>query len=298
MMVRRIGVVGLVCCALVAGGFGCGSAETTVAAPKKQAKYPIQLERDLKPGVAYRVRIEEDTTEHATFTLGGKVVKQDEKTSVLRFVGTRKVLGSGKRPPSEYVVEELTINLGGKAEPILPEGTRIVATPVADQWQYRVDDKPVSEEVDKHLGTLFGRNVSSTSDDDLFGSKVPRAVGESWPAELSKLSADEEIVFEPQDGSGAVRLVAVRTVDGVECLEVEGSLKIKKLSTPGMPADAKVHRAALNGRFLGLFPTALSEPALNTSMEGEMTMQFEVASPKGPVLVDMEMTSRKMRNRE
>ena len=283
-------LIGLTAC----GGAGSGP---TAASQKKDQKYPILLEREYEPGKEYRVRIKDGTTETAVMSSQGKLVNETKKLTLLSFVGTRKVLSAGKDQPSEYTVEELSLTTDGPAQVLLPPGTKLLASPVAGKWQYTVEGKPLGEGLDDALGTLLGDRVGGPGDDAIFGTKTPRAVGERWDIDMTKLP-DDELNFDPAGASGSTRVVALRSVDGVECLEIEAQMSIPKVQLKGLPAEAKFLGASTAARFLGLFPTDTKLPSLSQGMSMDMSFQMEVMSPHGPVQVDAKTLGERTVNRE
>jgi hypothetical protein len=288
----------LLCCVSLTGLTACGgSGSGPAGAGQKDQKYAILLEREYQPGQEYRVRIQDNTTETAVLSSQGKVVSDTKKLRGLSFSGTRKVLSAGKDQPSEYVIEELSQNKEGQSQVLLPPGTRLQASPVGGKWQYTVDGKPLGEELDDALGTLLGDRTGGPGDDAIFGTKAPRAVGERWSVDMSKLP-DDEISFDPKAATGSTRVVALRSVEGVECLEIEAEMAIPQLDLKGLPEGAKLLGASMSGRFLGLFPTDTKLPSLSQGMATDMTFKMEVMSPQGPVQVDAKSQTDRTVNRE
>ena len=256
------------------------------------------FERAYEPGKEYRLRLKDESNEREVMRSNGQIVKEEDKTKVLSFVGTRKVLSAGEDQPSEYLVEELTQTLNGQASVVLPPGTKILASPAGKEWRYTVEQQPLPKEVDELVGSLFGRTIGGPGDDDIFGTKEPRAVGEQWPVDPARLPADDDIVFDVSKASGSTRVVSLRTVEGVECLEIEAKLSIPKLTLKGFPAEAKMLEATMSGSFLGLFPTDEKRLSLSQGMSLDMAMKMEIMSPSGPIVADMTMHNENTVSRE
>jgi hypothetical protein len=275
---------------------GGGSNPAASGGPAGQ-RYSILLERDAEPGKPYRVRIKDESTETMVMSSQGKVLNEEKKLKALSFVGTGNALAAGDHHPTEYVVDELTQLKDAQTQALLPPGTKLLKSPVDEKWQYTVDGTPVSEEAKDALETLLGSSVGAVGDDDIFGSKEPRAVGERWSINVEKMKEDD-LDFDPQGAAGSTRIVAVRQVDGVECLEIEAEMTIARVDFKGIPKDAKVHESKMSGRFLGLFPTNTKLLSISQGMSMDLNIKMDVMSPNGLVQIDMDSHGEKTTNRD
>jgi len=272
------------------GLVACGGASSTAASPGAQAsdKYPIVLHRDLEPGKSYRLQVKEESTEHSVTSIAGKVVDEKNTTTLFSFVGSEKTLSAGRDQPGEYVVEELTQTANGAQAALLPAGAKISANPVGKQWQYTVEGKPVSEQATKALEALLGSTVGGSDDDEvIFGSKLPRAIGESWPVDVHHLPTDENIVYNPEGASGSTRLVGLRKLDGVDYLEIQGELSVPSVVLKGLPEGAKLVSGGVSGHFVGMVPADAKVPSSSLAFTIDVKLKMEAPSPRGPVTVDM-----------
>lgn len=278
-----------------------GTPRGPIAAEEVGTKYPISLNRDEEPGKVYHVRLREESTKTLVARSQGRIVKEENENQTFTFVGTRKKLSAGKRQPTEYVVEELTRTSGSQKDVLLPPGTTIRATHSEAAWRYTVDGQPTPESIHEILSSLMGGKTSDDekgTDDAIFGSKEPRAVGERWSVNVAALPVEEEFEVDLEGASGSTRVAALRNVDGIECLEIEAELSCPKLHLKTMPADANVHSAAMSAQFLGLFPTDTRLPSLSTGMTFELVVSMDVATPQGPVRMDMTAQTAQTTNRD
>jgi hypothetical protein len=264
---------------------GCGGSPSATA--PEGGKYRILLERNLELGRPYRVEIKDSSKD--VVLAAGTIVPDQTKAVQLGFVGTQQAQGAGEHQPTEYVVEQLTKSLNGQQTSLLPAGAKIVATPGADKWSYTVNGKAPAKELEADLRHLFGNQISKASDDAIFGSKMPRAIGESWSVDVSAMPPDDSVSFDVQAASGTSRLVQVNTVGDVECLEIQAELVIPGVQIKGLPPGTKMLASEMKGYFTGMFPTDHKLPSASQSQEMDMTVKMEVPSPNGIVPVDMEM---------
>jgi hypothetical protein len=268
----------LLALALSASLFGlsaCGPANAPAG-----GKYRILLERNLELDRQYRLEIKDSSKD--VVLAAGTIVPDQTKTVVRSFVGTQQAKGVGDHQPTEYIVEQMTVTLNGLQQIVLPTGTKIVATPGNDKWSYTVNGKMPNKELDALLRQLFGNEISKANDDAIFGSKMPRSIGESWSV----------------DASGTTRLVQVSTVGSQECLEIQAELNIPGVQIKGLPAGTKMLHSEMKAYFMGMFPTDHKLPSASQSQEMDMTVKMQVPSPQGIVPVDMQMHTEHSVTRE
>lgn len=273
-----------------------GEAASSAQAPDQ--KFPIRFEREFEPGKIYKVELLNEERQRMLFSFDEKLVEEQVEHKVLHFWGTQQALAAGRHQPTQYVVEEFTLSEPGKKSELLPSGARIVSRIVGEHWRYEVDGRAPDAELDGHLGSLFGRELSASGDDEVFGSKIPRAVGESWPADVSHLPQSAEISMHAEGASGSVRLAKLRVVDGVQCLQMQADLRVPEVTVRTLAQEATVLRSQLEGKFEGVFPVDIGLPPVNSSMEMQLDVQMQVQAERGPLTLDLTLTSRTLRRRE
>jgi hypothetical protein len=177
----------------LSGFVACGSEHSTPVSPASaNGKYPIALRRELEPGKSYHLRVKDESTEHMVTRVRGQV-NEETKTTVLSFVGAQQALAAGRDQPTDYVVEQLTRTQNGTESVLLPAGAKIACRADGKHWQYTVDGQLASEELANALKTLLGDSIGGPTDDEIFGTNQPRAIGESWPVDVSHLPGDDNV---------------------------------------------------------------------------------------------------------
>jgi hypothetical protein len=159
-----------------------------------------------------------------------------------------------------------------------------------------VEGAPISDDAKEALEALFGSSRNDTGDDDIFGTPQPRAVGERWSINVEKMK-DDSMEFDPQGASGFTRLVAVRQVAGVECLELEAALTIPRADF-NTPEGAKLLESRMSGRFWGLFPTNTKLQSVSQGQSMDVVFKMEAQSPNGVVLMDATMHNEQTTHRD
>src|SRR5215218_3112753 len=92
-------------------------------------------------------------------------------------------------------------------------------------------------------------NLGDVSADNVFGSREPRKVGESWPANpeaLAKWASREGFVVDKKSVSGTLKLKGLQTVNGVPCLLVTGRAVVEPWAPD--PKDVPAGMKLVSGR--------------------------------------------------
>jgi len=161
-----------------------------------------------------------------------------ETISGYRLVADFKVLDADDAGNS--LSEALTIRSWTATEeyddaesPVLPRGAKVVARAGSEKTQYTVDGAKPNKRVLRHLESVLSLSPADkvVHNDDVFGSKERRKIGETWPINREKaaeLYSDDQSIARPQDISGTVTLVGLETYNGRRCLRIAADVKIDK----------------------------------------------------------------------
>ena len=125
------------------------------------------------------------------------------------------------------------------------------------RWKgrYLVNGQIASNEIAEVLSTLFVLPQSETTDDDVFGTKERKKVGDSWGVNVVKAasSLSPEFKLAPEDMKGTTTLEKILEIDGVKCPWISGKLDINKASPP-LPPGFVVEKSHISAAFAGVFP--------------------------------------------
>ncbi|MHC4600360.1 MAG: hypothetical protein ACYS47_15290, partial [Planctomycetota bacterium] len=142
--------------------------------------------------------------------------------------------------------------------------------------------EPVEPELHKVLNLFFDMSKSEVTNDDIFGTKERKQIGDSWPlnTEMAAKSAEEEeITIDPKDIEGQVTLEKRVEVDGVPCLLIRGKANISKAQIP-MPGDVKIEKSHVTAELSGEFPVDVSKGLV--SQKKRVTMSMEAKGTPEP----------------
>jgi hypothetical protein len=259
--------------ALVTTGIGQGGDAKT---------YDVKLHRPSKVGD--KVQFTASTSERQTVnaTVGGQSRKQDEKFNA-EASGVLEVLAvdsKGNETKITATIEKCVKVDGDKRTDLAPKGTVVIAERKDGQLSVTSKDpnEALSDEAVRALKTLLpvDKSDSATTDDEIFGTNQKRKVGESWAVNaeaVAKNLAAELPGVKKENISGQVKLQSVKTVNGVECLELAIEMTFKDLAPP-MPAGMKVEKGEGKMTMIGTVPI---DPSVALKA-GDMRMEFTILS--------------------
>ena len=231
--------------------------------------YVIRLTRPTRVGDRYRLDAKGTTSEHEKISMGGQVQNEDKDLSVhlLAVATVLAVDSSASATKTEYVIESCQRMSGGKTEDVLGAGHKVVVE--ADQQgdtTYTVDGDAALEDVQKTLSVvLSAHRPNSPSDDDIFGTRERKRVGDSWSINSTAAAADltkAGLTVSPEAFTGTVSLDGVRTVGSIKALELSARLKAEgmTMSTESLPEWLKVEKSSLTGEMSALVPADPEAP--------------------------------------
>ena len=156
--------------------------------------YVIRLTRPSKVGDRYRVDTTGTQNERERITIGGQVQKEEKDLSVhLVAVETVLAVDSSATPTRyEYLIETCRRTSAGKTEELLSPGHKVVAeTDAEGETVFTVDGDPALEDIAKALGVVISiHRPNSPTDDDIFGTKERKKVGDTWNIDAAAAAAD------------------------------------------------------------------------------------------------------------
>ena len=253
--------------------------------------YEIRLERPWKVGDKYHVSATGRQSEKMTVTVGGKVVQSKGREFSVEFesdVTIQAVDQKGRATKESHAIAKCIGASGGTREALLAAGTVVVASVKGDDEVYEVDGRPVGGMAKKALDLLISLEKGGPDDDEMFGTRERKRVGQSWGIN-AKLAAQDlgqsKLQVKPEDITGTVTVVKALSVGGVDCIQLRADLAIKGLRLP-MPPGFTITRGAVKAQLVGTLPVDVSLPGLGGTKT--MAVQFVAKGqpdPNGPEAV-------------
>jgi hypothetical protein len=248
--------------------------------------YPIHFSR---PGhVGDRRHVVADVTEDTGTTImqGDVVANETRQKHVTHFdaVGTiAKVDEKGATTRSQYDVKDLSVD----GHTLVHGVVDITNAPKEEDATILVDGAPASKEVHKSLESLLKLSLGGATDDDVFGTTTPQAVGARWPinAALAREDLKESTGLEAQSLTGESWLEATTRVGTMDCLDVRSKLAVELSSIPELPPGATIDFGHADAEMRAAIPIDGHSDSPTDHMSMTMTVKLKVKGQNGPVSV-------------
>jgi hypothetical protein len=259
-----------------------------VAVP--EGKVRVQLFRRASVGQVQHVKVIMDEITDERHLRGKKLIANKGRRAHVEVQAKLKVLSvtsEGKQRDTQYTIERFVAQGPKGPEEVLPPGaTLTVRRQIGRDGTAVTSTGPLSPEKLKAVDLVFSRRVSKTTDEQAFGTKEPKAAGESWPVNATLLSRDMKdlgIIFEPQAVRGSSTLLSVNSSD----YEVVTRFEADPIDLAKMPAGTKVTEARIEAHVQATFPRDPAQPPQRTAMTMGMTIRAEVPDAKGSTTLVM-----------
>ncbi|GEM_PF-5674905 len=250
-------------------------------------EYDIKFDRPLKAGVKYKITALGSASIKSNVMSGGNQVKSASQSVSIDFEGQTNIIEvnqDGKPTKKTLQVEKCVLKMGDQESTPLEKGIVITISPKDTKSIYEVNGAPVDKNLADLLELVEHVYTGSISDDDVFGSKQKRKVGDSWEIMTDKIPADalrHGVTVDQKNISGTTKLEKVEKSDGLECLALSGEMTIKDFTVPLPPnSGMKVESSAMLTYYTGLFPTNLTTPCIAETME--MKVQTTISGRQNP----------------
>jgi hypothetical protein len=248
--------------------------------------YEILLTRPSKPG--QKVQISGTARDSEKTVLSGAVSRTTENVQDVRLKAVLEVLevDNTKRPCKAcLVIDTLVLKSNGKEADLLAKGTRVVATSGEKGTVFEVDGKPVSKEIDQGLSLLLSLDGNSKrpTDDEMFGSKTRRKVGEHWPVNSPSLAASLRVKgmdIRNEDVAGTITLKEVVKDGRGASLLLAMKMDMRNLKMPGAEG-LSIENASGTVTVSVLVPVDPAKGILKESQDGSRTIQAKGLSKDG-----------------
>ena len=223
----------------------------TAATAQDEPTYPIHFARNLTVGKTYSFTA--DGSLRAVMISGDQVKTQEFQ---VRFEGQANVGLVDKKGEAyriEFTVSKFIRTEGGRASEVLPPGALIVADGSRDE-KYTLKAGPMDDDPRQAFSIVFATHTpESVGDDDAFGSRQPRSIGESWPmnAELAAQDAQNNfgMFVSAEQLSGTSHFVSIDKLAGAECAHLEAQMASDEKLGSGLAAKDASFRAHFEGCF-------------------------------------------------
>jgi hypothetical protein len=188
-----------------------------------------------------------------------------------------------------FTVERFTKTEGGATVELLKPGMIILADG-GRKSPLSLKEGTLEDSAREAFGVVYSTHMpGDATDDEIFGSSKPRAVGERWP--MNSLLASQSlrrsgVTVSPDRLSGGVSILAKEKVGDIDCLNMRGEMQAEGFTFEGAPPELTATHPAVSAVFRGCYPSDASE--LSHREGADLTMRMSLTS-KGGATVDMSM---------
>jgi len=265
------------------------------AAPAPAHTYPIKMHWVSRVGDRTHAIMDDDKREQTTTRMAGQPASKSDKVSHAHLDGTlivAEVDDHTNARRTEIVVNELWQTTGDGAHAVLaPAGTHVMVTRAArrEDAQVTVNGQPASKELREAIDDLMTLSIGGPSDDEVFGTAAPQAVGAEWSVNVAvaqKDLSDKGIVASSL--TGKVKLAGTEHVGSVECLDIRADLIVSGIeSVADLPQGSIIESGGVEAHMQGLFALDGKLGLLGEQLETSTRMKVRVPTPQGNVQVDV-----------
>lgn len=249
-----------------------------VASAALAEDYEIRLHRPRKAGDRYRMTVTATQKEEKMLKTGGVVTSKT--SSVVRVdavadVTVTAVDEKGEETGKLYKICSLLKTTDGEDTSPLKEGDEITAIIKEGKTFYTMNDEPLSSQSIKTMKMVDPFRATTSDDDEVFGTRERRKVGDTWSPDVEKMAA--ELGIPKECFAASVMLAGQSTEAGHKCLDVRVDVETTDLPIPP-PAGMKVTSATSTITMKVKLPL---DPALPTAKE-EDTADLEFVTSGTP----------------
>jgi hypothetical protein len=239
------------------------------------ADYEIKIQRSYKAGQTYAFSSTDIYRASEKLDLPGGASTRSSNFRRIILDGTvriDKLDDQGQAAAQSFTVQRLTVQsssgdlASAQAAPktLLDPGTELTMTYAAAQPTFALKKGGLLS--DDALAALQQGTKRMSLSDALYGTKERKKIGDTWPLNKSALPTDRTNAryMDPALISGTVSLKAVRTLAGLECLQLDGSMVTKDVPMGG---DIVPREATTTVTFTCNLPTDAALPPVAWSMK-------------------------------
>ncbi|HEX7599981.1 MAG TPA: hypothetical protein VF316_00170 [Polyangiaceae bacterium] len=276
------------------------SASASAAAPAPARTYPIRMHWAHRVGVRTHAILDDDKRDQTVTRLPGQPANKSDKVTHAHLDGTlivQEVDDKENARRTEIVVNEVWQTTGDGARVVLaPAGAHLMVTRAARRQDAQVtsNGQPASKELRDAMDGLLTLSIGGPTDDEVFGTAEPQAVGAEWgvnSAVAQKDLSDKGIVAGGM--TGKVKLAGTERVRDVECLDLRVEFTVSGIeSVSDLPPGSIVESGAVDAHMRGLFALSGNLARLGEEMETSTRMKVRVPTPQGNVQIDVKAYDR------
>jgi len=244
-----------------------------IASPAAEKRHPVRLSHAEKPGDRSETVTTARVDNALTLSVQDRVFRENKSVEIWRLHATEvidAVANNREAKAKTLTVIELTKTAEEKTAAVLPKGAVVRAAIRDGKEVFTIGDSPAPPDTAKMLERLISLSDDNRpTDDQLYGTKKPRRVGDTWPINAAKAAEamrTPDLSVAPRGITGTAALKAVRQEGGRDFLDIEVTMKTRNMTVAFIPTF-RVVKAESQTRFAGLFPADSKGGRIKDGME-------------------------------
>jgi hypothetical protein len=266
--------------------------------------YEIRLHRPAKVGQTYRESSVGTLKQKLTVTMNAQVVQQKTDDLKIEFeseVTIVEVDKNGQASKESHSVIKCETVRDGARDVLLAPGSILVASAGETGTKFEAQGGPVAPNVAQALELVISVEKDSETDDQVYGTRERKKVGESWPMNSEAMASNlrrHKAEAQKENIEGTVKLASVAKVGAVQCLDIQGAISMKNIGLP-MGPGFKTQKQSANITFEAQVPvdTSLGRPGESTKMHMELQAKGKPNPNAGEVTLDLTVDKSATRHR-
>jgi hypothetical protein len=251
------------------------------------SKYSIKLDVPDVVGETYRIDTTSTQRKSVTVTFPKKSgqTSEEEFTIELSADVVTEAVENNFAIRKRFTVLSSKITRRGNTRSLLPPGTVVVATKSNDKTLYFVNGKLVDEQITALLRSLIGLRNPGVGDDEMFGTSVRKAVGESWHVnaiEIKKLLKGMGALDERGEISGSSTLERVDR----NHMFVRSSVSMRQVKLP-LTGNFTPETGHVRVEYLGRVPMSTADRSRSVAGSIHVAVAGTAESTAGTVKLEM-----------
>ncbi len=259
--------------------------------PTEAPSYAIKIERAMPVG--FRYRFTSTGSRQLTILANGKPspAPGNMTWSYEAEVTVTAVSARGRAIAESHKIVKLSVTAKGKTRDLLSAGQVVKATVSGTKESFAVAGKPVAKDVAESLRDIVSLDTGKVSDDDVFGSKTKRKLGESWEVDRAALVKSfmrdmkgAPMPLKAENVAGKITLVRAETISGIPALSFKVEIRMSDVAPKMGPV--KPTSGSIDLDMDAWLPTDTSSLAGRGDTK-KMTMHVEGSAGPSKLVIDM-----------
>ncbi len=230
------------------------SSSTDAPAAEPSARYEIRIDRPEHVGQRWHVQLVGRQSRTRQSGERGPEITDLIQIELSAVVEILEVDPEGRQLRLEYRIERLVSAQGQQPRRPLASPGSVITVIRGEAPVIQIDGEVVPEELRRQLDIVVETGVDR-NDDLAFGTREPRAVGDSWGLNTEATRrAMREAGFSFDTLAGRMRLERVVDIGGEPCLELRGHLTLGGIRLPNLSEHIRDIDASMHMSFEGAYP--------------------------------------------